>query len=318
MEKVNGYQELQNLENNLSTKECYREWDEAEILKNIIRKLKKNLEKKEEYKYLIKQKLSIYKNPKYYTSEDEIIAIKQENIRNVSVWLGKVKRQTSYKGSVTIQNKIKEIESLVQKDTLSDSFKAVLLTEKEYTWRWNGKETFISSLTDFERKKDLFEQERQYYVTQSRVGLIQMKHYLTQDRTGQTQSLLAKIEALVKEETNKDAQEAIRLLSREYIWVTSTGKTFVASPSYFGTELYRNEEEERQKTLRIKEEKIRQEQVKIAQKKEDREGCLFAFLFCLSLVVVIIIIIALIANGFWGWGIFVTIIIGIIMLSLFS
>ena len=226
-------------------------------------------------------KLNQLKNAKYYTPEEAKFQeqaerdtekkkkeeerekekeLEQKSIAEAQKLLKDAKAQNQNKTLKKVLEKIAEIELLIQKRTLSDSLKAIEMLKGQYNWQLNEKESFEACLINFDKEKVAFETKRQKNILQARVELIAARQSITKDKTGQTKSVISNIEALVKKETNTDAEEAIRLLGQKYTWKTTTGKSFSASLSDFDSSLARNEEIERKEKKRIQEAKRKAEQ----------------------------------------------------------
>ena len=187
--------------------------------------------------------------------EQKIIAEAKELLQKA-----KQQKQNEYYAK-WIQGKIAEIELLVHKETLSDSLEAIEMLKQQYNWKLNEKEIFGASISNFDLDKVLFEAKRKESIVKAKADLLATKQSITKDKNGQTKNAISKIEELIKSETFKDSEEAIRLLTQKYTWKTNTGKDFSASLSDFDSNLTKSEETER------KAEQRKQEAERLAEQK---------------------------------------------------
>jgi hypothetical protein len=208
------------------------------------------------------------------------------------------------------QNKIAKIKDLVQKNTYKDSLEAIKLLEEKEDWYFSEKETFKSSLIDFDNSRILFEKERLETIKKA---IALFKNIKILKGRNQTLILIGEIVKLINTKTCESSKQAIHLLEKTHTWKTDKGTSFYSQLCDFDTALTRCEEEEKEKERQEKErqereqEYIRQQQQEFEKEQQEKENAYNTYY--VILVVISIITIVLFFTGLWILGIFGIIII---------
>jgi len=167
-----------------------------------------------------------------------------------------------------VQHLIKEIDSLVQKETYTDSMKAIELLEKEYEWQIDKGDIFTSSLINIDNSRISFEYLRRNTINEAKLLLEKINKTIIINGKYNIISKINTIDELIRKETYKDAIKAIQLAKEEYIWKTDTGKEFIANLLLFNQKLDKAIVEEKEKE--IKNIQKQQEENERELKKEER------------------------------------------------